>query len=571
MVTRLLTASGVMMSMALLAAPLSQSMPAGAVAYAEMTGLGQKLQQLRDSDFFKTIMNSPQMEEAKEQENYTKAMAGKAFAEGYLAMDLWTAADKLLSDMAVGVYFVEDGADPAPLMVLRMKDQEVWVKTRERLAPLVLLAGEKVKREVKGELEYLTAENLQVVFHKEWAAASTDAALLEKGIASLTGKAKENVAANSSFQKMEKSMGKGQLLRVWSDLKYYRELIPGGRMNLPEKYDDGFVSLVLSGIMELALKSDYVGLTLDVDDKGLKLNTGIDGKAAALGEKFGWFFSDPTKPGTKDVPAVKGLLGGMTIHRDIADWYDRREELMVEDLQAGFDQFESGVGNLFPGRDVGQDIIPAFGKSITLLAAEQTFDHLDGAPGIKLPGFAVIFDLNNPEDGAMFQLLYQTVVTILNFAGAEDGNNMREPSVMTALVHNGTPINTVQYLKKPKGDRLDVTYNFMPASATVNGRYVFCSSLSLCKALVDQMKKPQDMKRANRNFNFELRPSAMVGLVKQNRRTLLAKSIQQGKPAVQARQEIKVLEDVLEFVKLIRFNTAVKPDGFQLQFNTQWN
>ena len=280
----MLTVTGALLFLAgpLSAAPLSQSMPAGAVAYAELSGLGPKLIQLRESDFFKTIMTSPQMGEAKKQENYTKALAGKAFAEGYLAMDLWTAADKLLSDVAAGLYFVEEG-EPAPLVVLRMKDQEVWAKTRERLAPLVLLSGEKVKREVKGDLEYLTAENLHVVFHKEWAAAAAHPKLLEKAVASLTGQAKGSVAANASFQKMEKAMGDGHLLRMWSDLKYYREQIPGDRMNLPEKYDDGFVSLVLSGIMELGLRSDYVGVTLDVDEKGLQFNAGIDGTADFVG------------------------------------------------------------------------------------------------------------------------------------------------------------------------------------------------------------------------------------------------------------------------------------------------
>jgi hypothetical protein len=85
------------------------------------------------------------------------------------------------------------------------------------------------------------------------------------------------------------------------------------------------------------------------------------------------------------------------------------------------------------------------------------------------------------------------------------------------------------------------------------------------------MKKPQDMKRSNRNFNLEVHPSVLTGLVKQNRRTLVAKSIQQGKLAEQARQEIKTVESVLDFIKLIRLNTSVEQSGFQIQLNTKWN
>ena len=236
---------------------------------------------------------------------------------------------------------------------------------------------------------------------------------------------------------------------------------------------------------------------------------------------------------------------------------------------AGFDEFEAGLGNLFPGRDIGDDIMPAFGSTFTLLAAEQTFEHFEGAPGIKLPGFALIFDLDKPENGGLFQLVFQTIVTITNIVGAEEGLD-REPSVMTAIVHKGVPINTIQYLQQPKGKRLNIGYNFMPCAATINGRFVFCTSLKLCKALVDELAKPQDPKRVNRNFNFELHPGALVGLMKDNRNTLVAKRIQQGKTAAEANGEVTAVESVLDYIKLLRLSTSVKEKGFQLKLEGHW-
>jgi len=204
------------------------------------------------------------------------------------------------------------------------------------------------------------------------------------------------------------------------------------------------------------------------------------------------------------------------------------------------------------------------------LAAEQSFEDLGGEPGIKLPGFAIVFDLDKPEDGAMYQLIFQTVVTILNFAGAEEGKMMRGPSVMTAVVHDGTPINTIQFIQKPKGDRLHISYNFIPSSATVNGRFIFSSSLPLCKALIDEIKKPQGPAQANRNFNLELHPRAIAPLVEANRRALLAKSIQEGKTSEEARQEIDFLQYALEYFKLFRLHTSVEEKGFKAQITVKW-
>ena len=549
--------------------PLSRAMPKGAVAYAELRDLGAKLIQLRDSEYVQDLMELPQVVEAMKERDSIKALAVKTLVESYLDLDIWTLAEVMLSEIAVGLY-PQDGGEPAPIVMFRINNAEVWTKVRERLDPILILADDQVERRKEGDLEYLDfGDELHIVLHEKWAVASSKAALLKSAVAGLTGKGKTSVARQPSFRKMEGLMGAEHMLRVWLDLASFRSS-PDDRLNVPEKYDDGFASLIFSGIIELGLKSDFLGLTLDADEKGVQLTTFIDGDAKELGDDFGWFFSDADSIGARPLPAVKGLMGGFTIHRDVAGWYNRREDLLVENLQPEFDKFESGVGNLFPGRSITEDVIPTFGNSFTLLAAEQTFEHLDGAPGIKLPGFAVIFDLNKPEDATMFQLVFQTVVTILNFAGAEEGKMMRGPSVMTAVVHDGIPVNTIQFLQKPKGERLDISYNFIPSSATVNGRFIFSSSLPLCKALVDEIKKPQVADATNRNFNFELHPNAIAPLVKTNRSTLLSKSIQQGKTAEEARQEIDFLQSALEYFKLFGIRTSVLETGFQLQLTGKW-
>ena len=59
------------------AAPLSRSMPAGAMVYGEMTGLGDKFVQLRDSKTLKALLASPQYKSFTKSPNFVKAMASK--------------------------------------------------------------------------------------------------------------------------------------------------------------------------------------------------------------------------------------------------------------------------------------------------------------------------------------------------------------------------------------------------------------------------------------------------------------------------------------------------------------
>jgi len=549
---------------------LAGSMPSGAVVYVEMDGLGGKVRQFRKSGLYADILKSPQYKEFESTSEYTKMWAGRTMVETLIGMDLWTAAERLLGgQLALGFYPKKGQAKPEALAILRAGDTEALKKIHGRLKPFIWLADDIDRSELPGGAELFKLENNFLVATKgDWIVGSGNRELLLRSVKMLGGQASKSVAQNPSYQKMLKKMGDRHLAKVYVNIPEFARQY-NQPLQMPGKLDDGGASFFFHGIMELFAGSPYLGVTVDSGEKGFSVVSAIEGNMEAARKKYGWFFSEPSTPGTRDIPQVPGLMGGITIHRNIGDWYRNREKLLEERLMAGFDEFESGLGNLFPGQDVGEDIMPALGSTTTFLAAKQTFEHFEGEPGVKLPGFALIFDLDKPENGALFQLVFQTIVTITNIASAEEGLN-REPSVMTAVVHKGVPINTIQYLRPPKGKRLNMSYNFQPCAATVNGRFVFCTSLGLCKALVEEMAKPQDKTRVNRNLNFELYPGALAGLAKTNRNTLVAQSIQTGKTAKQANWEFDTLLRLVEGIDIARFSTSVKQDGFQVKFEGKW-
>ncbi|MFP6886967.1 MAG: hypothetical protein VB997_05370, partial [Opitutales bacterium] len=512
----------------------------------------------------------PQYKEFESTGDYTKMWAGRTMVETLIGMDLWTAAEKLLGgQIALGFYPKKGQVEPEALMLLSVGDIKALKKIHGRLKPFIWLSDEIERSELPGGVEFFKLEGDFFVATKDaWIVGSENRGLLLKSVKMLVGQASKSMAQDLSYKKMLQKMGDKHLAKAYVNIPAFSEQY-NQPIEVPGKLDNGGVSFLFHGIMELFAGSPYLGVTVDSGEKGFSVVSAIEGNMEAARKKYGWFFSEPGTPGTRDIPQVAGLMGGFTFHRNIGSWYRNREKLLEERLMAGFDEFESGLGNVFPGQDVGEDIMPALGSTATFLAAKQTFEHFEGEPGVKLPGFALIFDLDKPENGALFQLLFQTIVTITNITSAEKGLN-REPSVMTAVVHKGVPINTIQYLRPPKGKRLNISYNFMPCAATVNGRFVFCTSLQLCKALVEEMSKPQDKTRVNRNFNFELYPSALAGLAKTNRNTLVAQSIQTGKTAKQAHWEFDTLVRLVESIDIARFSTSVKQDGFQIKFEGKW-
>ena len=342
----------------------------------------------------------------------------------------------------------------------------------------------------------------------------------------------------------------------------------GGRFGLPKKMDNPLFSLLVGGILELVVHSPYAGLTLDIDADQFVLSAGVAGERGQLGETFAPFFAKPPATGTRPIPAVPQLIGGVTIYRDFADWYGRREELLQPQVLPGFDQFEAGLGNLLPGRDFGEDVLPQVGKNITFVAARQDYSHLDGKPGVKLPGFAVIFELGRPDEGAeTFQLFFQTLSAILNLQAGQQG---RKPWLLDTEIYKDVKVSYGRYLKKPEGDRLNLVFNFMPASARVGDNFIISSSVDLCRNLIDALKKPENNKRVEKNFNFEFHFDPFADIIDANQDFFQAQRIQQGRTANEAKQDMAAVLNLLRYFKSLDFNTTATNDAFTVELKGAW-
>jgi len=241
---------------------------------------------------------------------------------------------------------------------------------------------------------------------------------------------------------------------------------------------------------------------------------------------------------------------------------------MEPSLLPGFDQFESGLGNLLPGKDFSEDIMPLIGKNITFVSAPQDYSHLDGAPGVKMPGFAVVIDLAKPDEGAeIFQLFFQTLSAILNIEAGQQG---RQPWLLKSEVYNDVIVNFGHYLKKPKGDRLPLVFNFTPASARVDDQFIISSSVGLCRQLIDQLRDPQNRQPTNKNLQVELRVDALVDILAANQETFQAQRIQEGRSPKQAKQDVDTVLTLLRYVKSLALSTAISGDTFQAQLKGTW-
>lgn len=565
--------------------PLLDAVPSGAIAFAETSGLGSLISAVKTSPIFQTLMESEQFQEMEATKEYQDFQNGVKLAEFMLRTELWEAGDKLFGGrVGLALYPGEDGSKGDFVFLLRPADPGVWAKQRIWTDPLLWFAADRIdeKRYNLGLKAYrLQGDDGPPVFfvlHDEWMAVSSQQALLEKTISLQITNPGERLrrrlqqarplAKDKAFESMARKVGDGHLARLLVDVQAISKAA-GGRLGLPEKMDNPVGSLLLGGMLEMAAHSTEGTITIDTEDHGFALEVGFDGDPGKLDEQFQVFFSDPPKTGTQSLPEVPGLIGGFTFYRDLATWYRSRNELLIEAVLPEFDKFETGIGNLLPGKDMGEDVLPLLGHNMTFVSALQDYDHLGDEPGVKLPAFALIVDLKEADQATdIFQLFFQTFLSVLNFDAA---NQARQPWLIDLKMHNEVKVTTARYLENPEGKDLPIVFNFLPASARVGDKYIISSSLQLCEQLIDFYLQPESGKRRAENLNFEVRFGPLAKILAANSEHFEAQRVSEGRTVKQARADVALFLSILKGLDSFSTTTLANQEGFKLRVKGAFN
>ena len=540
------------------------STPDDAVVFVEARDLASLVRLVKDSTAHQLVQASPQAEQAWQTPQARKLLAAIQITETQLGIDAWTAVEQLLSGtVTLSVHPHEGRSLPDGVLLVRPADTEILSRLRERLEPFLVLAEDNItSREKDGVLHVQVGDSLSVVYADDWLGISNNRELLENVGA---GQAGNGLAKLESFQAMEQQLDADHLVRVFVNTQMISQAA-GGRF-VPEKLDNAMASLLFGGITEQLAQSPWAGLTLDVDESGLSLTGGV--AVSELDDQWAPFFSDPDSSGASAIPKLKDRLAGFTLHRDFADWYQKREKLLREDQLPEFDKFEAGIGNFLPGRDFGTDVLPLLGSNLTFVTAPQDFSQLDGRPGVELPGFALLVDLAKPDEGSdVVKLFMQTLSFILNVNAGQEG---REPMVQSSETWKGVQIAFSRPLERPKGERLPIAYNFTVASAQVEDRYIISSSLDLCRTLIDRLQSPdEDEQRVNRNFELTTDFGPVADLIATNRDFLTGREIQKGKTPEQAAAEFDLGLTLLRMLKQLRLSTGLHAESLQATLKIDW-
>jgi hypothetical protein len=558
---------------------LESWLPDDVIGYVKGADLGNHLDAFLASDARRDLEAMPLVQHALSQHPWQEFMAGlEEFkkATGKDAVQLFRAV--LGKDALLGVRFNLAGPEVILLSRAAEKDVEETLTALRELGARHLgrpVASEKTKH-LDHSLEVFEEGKLCVANLGGVVAVANSRAGVETVIGLAAGKATNSAAASEIYRKAADLTSRDTVLSVAARPRF----IP--HYNVPEKSKDAGASLLGGGI-EAALQASELlvgGLTVAKGKASLELASLLGEKARSekIAEKLKIFFPEITADPLIARLRENGALATFSLARDLASWWEKREDLMAPGAAGGLIEFAQVMSAVFGGRNFQDEVLPEFGPNITVVAHNQKYADLKERPKPSVPGFALLFELKNASEfGNNMAVAFQTLIAFINADRAQKKNAGVGMMLKTESV-GGVDFHTVALTAMTK-EKPGMAHNFTPSLAVVGSRVILSSSAELAKTIIAEMKRdpqPEAGKTAVRQPGQDLlfvEASQARSILAENLDFLVADNMmKKGQTKEQAEAEFKVVLAALERLRDLRVETRREGDTIRLKadLRTTW-
>ena len=475
--------------------PPSRLIPAQADLVVEIKEPRQLVEMLVKLDVVKQLQQFPNVKEYFQSTQYRRFHQFVAYYERELGATWPELLEKLAGGgAALGVKFTP--GENAVLLAIEGKDEA----TMKRFVDLALKVIEQEinRQEAKGKLESTKYEGVEVyaigpefrlALHGKVLLISNNEKALHAGLDLATGKEKKSVADLSEYADAAKILPKDPLATVWFNLKAVHE-----RPELKEVYKnprDPTLTVVLGHYIDVFGRSPFACGSFGKDGDGYLLTARLPAGREGMGPERSLHIPPAGKPGTLPLLVPDGTIYSNSFYLDFAKIWEDRVALFGAKNAKALEDSDKQTGKLPFANFQLSKLLTQSGPYHRIVVAHQPKLAYKITPKLKLPAFAFVTDMREPDKFS------KTAEAALRgaalFAGSQVGLKLAEEK------YKGVDIVAYKFdeEKVVKGDTNDIRFNFTPCFARVGDQLVLCSTVDLCRELVDllqaEAKSPMPM------------------------------------------------------------------------------
>ncbi|MEX0939536.1 MAG: hypothetical protein WDZ59_16855 [Pirellulales bacterium] len=562
---------------AMLAAPVAAAektapelLPQTTVFYAELTQPNEFLGLVLEHPLRERVEGIDGVQNALKGNEYLQLKAAVAIAEAQLGMTWREAAEKLV---AGGIYFGLDSETQGVAVLVQSSDADALNNILDTLLRMARADAQNKSLEDpirSTDHRGITAHHVgQLHFAAvgEWLVLTNHESLGTQILdAYLDG---NEQALNSAAYYQAARAGSSGDETAWSVVNLEALRKAGAAQELFKGQADNVAGEVLvGGLLDNLEEAPFATASLRLTERQVHLTLSMPYENGWIGEAREYYFGPG---GTGDAPeliAVPSLLFSLSTYRDMSQMWLRAGDLLDEQANDELAKADSNLSTFFAGKDFGEEILGAFRPEIQVVATRQSFQDVLPQPAIKLPAFALIFRLHEPERmQPELRRTFESLIGFLNVVGAMNGQPQFDLDRESENEHQIITATYVPEATEKDSQRAKIHFNFSPSVAFARDCFVVSSTKELARQLADRAGLADAAGGATMVVNtaMNLQIPVLREILGDNREQLIARNmLEDGNSRQQAEQQIEALLAVSQWIRDLTFKLSVNDKALEL-------
>ena len=533
-------------------------LPESTIFYAEVPSLSEIVETIYDHPLRDRIEELDEYREATQTKEYLAFQGGREYVESQLGMT-WREAIEGLTAQGVAVAF--DPPTEGVAVLIRGQDEETLTHIVDVVMELARAdAKNKGKddpyeqHEYRGRPVYKTKDGAFTTIGDRFVAVNKPdlgRAIIDRILDEGAG---EPLSGQKRFREAAK-VRSHESLWAWVDIDWVRNHAAADDKPFQTQTDNPVGELLLGGLLDTFQETPWLtaSATLTPARIGLQFETPHDDEWVT--EPREYFFGTDGGGAAPAEVEIEDSLFSLRSYRDISAMWLRADDLFPENVVDGLAEADANLSLFFSGKDFGEDILGAFEPTVQIVGARQSFPQERPTPAIKLPAFAILFDMRDATTATReLRRTFTSFVGFANVTGAMEGNPALELDMPLA---EGFQLVTSRFLPRD-GDgqsrEAPIHFNFSPTIAFAGKRCIIASTEGLARELAAAGEQASAAVNTAAGLNFPV----LKELLADNESHLVSRNmLEEGHTREEAERQIELL---LELVGVLQ--------DFSLQLTT---
>ncbi len=542
-------------------------LPKSTVLYTEIPEPPKLIELLLNHPLRSKIEKVEAYQKAIKSPDFLKFQLGVGLFEGHMGMP-W---DKALAAIGEGgVYFAFDAKSQGAAVLVKAKDLDTLINLRKAVFQAIQVASQgKTDPIKKGEYRGLNAyeiNNVKIAAIDSWLLITNKDDLGKRIIDQHLDGGSENLASQESY--VAAAATKPATFTAWSftdiatirDAGAMKELYSG-------RTDNILAEMLIGGLVNNLKNTRFSTASLSIDNNQLHLSVRTPHSAEWSSEREYYFGPDNSGQAQEPIVLLDSIFTFST-YRDLSQMWLRAGDLMTDKANDELAQADSQLTTFFSGKDFGEDILGSLYPELQFVVTRQNPEDLVVKPAIKLPAFAIVARLRDPDATVpQFRRVFQSFIGFINVLGAMNGQPQLDLSMETI---EKTKLVAATYVPEvdDKDSKAKINFNFSPSLAFAGDRMVLSSSKQLATDLA-QADAPATLKpdATGRKLNTVafLEVPTLHEILADNQAQLVAQNmLDKGHSQEAAEQEIAVLMAIVGLFQTADLSLSTAADSLQL-------